>query len=401
MTGQDRKYEKTHPWLTFDVARQLDRAPAQMWQLLGKVVALAEHLAETPMLPSYAERMHFVYLVKGAVATTAIEGNTLSEEDVKQLISKELRLPPSKEYLGIEVQNMIEAFNAIMRAVTRGETIQVTPGSIKDHNRQVLKNLQLELGVVPGEVSEHGVVVGPYRGAPRRDCDYLLGRLCEWLLNGVPDPADKTPMATAVLRALLSHVYLAWIHAFGDGNGRTARLVEFQILACGGVPGPAAHLLSNHFNDTRTEYYRQLNHASRSGGDVVPFLVYALQGFYDGLQAQLAELREQTEELMWRELVDQAIAGHRPPDGRQRQLALAMFARRRSAPVRRADMPTMTVELARAHLDKTGKTLSRDLRVLLDLGLLRQEGKGAYRAAGEKILGLMPMRALRRDDLSR
>jgi hypothetical protein len=42
----------------------------------------------------------------------------------------------------------------------------------------------------------------------------------------------------------------------------------------------------------------------------VPFLVYALQGFYDGLQGQLADLRLQTEQLLWRELVDQAIPGH-------------------------------------------------------------------------------------------
>ena len=397
MTGHDREYVQTHRWLTFDVGRQLERAPSTMWQLLGKVVALARHLAETPMLPEYAARMHRVYLIKGAVATTAIEGNTLSEADVQQLLDKQLKLPPSKEYLGIEVQNMIEAFSKIMIAVSRGEVVEVTPDAVKEHNRQVLKDLELEPGVVPGEVSEHGVVVGPYRGAPRRDCEFLLDKLCTWLERGVPSPADTTPMATAVLRAMLAHLYLAWIHAFGDGNGRTARLVEFQILACGGVPGPAAHLLSNHFNDTRSEYYRQLNHASRSGGDVIPFLAYALQGFYDGLRTQLGELREQTEALLWRELVDQAIPGHKAPDGRRRQLALAVFAQRQQGSVRRIAMENLTTDLARAYVEKTPKTLTRDLGVLLEKGLLRTDGKGTYRAAEEKILGLMPMRALRPD----
>jgi Fic family protein len=393
MTGQDREYLQTHPWLTFDVTRQLDRAPARLWRLLGAVVALAEHLADTPMLPEYADRMHRVYLIKGAVATTAIEGNTLSEEQVRQLIDKQLQLPPSKEYLGTEVENMLRAFDEIMTRVSRGEAIELSTEMIKGRNRQVLLDLALEPGVVAGEVSEHGVVVGPYLGAPRRDCDYLTDRLCVWLERGLAVADGEDPMATAVIQALLAHLYLAWIHGFGDGNGRTARLVEFQILAAGGVPGPAAHLLSNHFNDTRTEYYRQLNYASRSGGEVVPFLIYALQGFYDGLQTQLNELREQTEVLMWRELVDQAIPGHKPPDGRQRQLAMALFSRRRTGPVRRGELPSLTVELTLAYFDRTSKTLTRDLHVLIDSELVVQEGKGSYRAAEERILGLMPRRA--------
>lgn len=93
---------------------------------------------------------------------------------------------------------------------------------------------------------------------------------------------------------------------------------------------------------------------------------------------------------MWRELVAQAIPGHGLPDGRRRHLALALFTRRHLPPVRRAELPLLTAELARAHCDTTGKTLSRDLTVLLTLGLLHPEHKGSYRAADEKILALMP-----------
>jgi hypothetical protein len=74
----------------------------------------------------------------------------------------------------------------------------------------------------------------------------------------------------AILKAMVAHLYLAWTHPFGDGNGRTARLIEFHILLSAGVPSPAAHLFSNHYNQTRAEYYRQLDRASKSGGH--PFL---------------------------------------------------------------------------------------------------------------------------------
>jgi Fic family protein len=99
---------------------------------------------------------------------------------------------------------------------------------------------------------------------------------------------------------VVAHLCLAWIHPFGDGNGRTARLVEFQILLGAGVPTPAAHLLSNHYNQTRTEYYRQLDRASKSGGEIVPFIEYAARGFVDGLREQLHKIRDQQWDVSWR-----------------------------------------------------------------------------------------------------
>lgn len=52
----------------------------------------AEHLAGVPLLPSIRKTLHQVYLQKGALATTAIEGNTLTEEEVAKLVSGKLRL---------------------------------------------------------------------------------------------------------------------------------------------------------------------------------------------------------------------------------------------------------------------------------------------------------------------
>jgi hypothetical protein len=55
--------------------------------------------------------MYKIYLAKGVQATTAIEGNTLSEGQVRQKIDGKLDLPPSKQYLGQEIENIIEIFS--------------------------------------------------------------------------------------------------------------------------------------------------------------------------------------------------------------------------------------------------------------------------------------------------
>ena len=87
----------------------------------------------------------------------------------------------------------------------------------------------------------------------------------------------------AVIEAIVVHIYIAWIHPFEDGNGRTARLLEFYLLLRAGVPNIASHILSNHYNDTRAEYYRQLNYASETG-DLKEFIQYVLLRFRDGLE---------------------------------------------------------------------------------------------------------------------
>jgi hypothetical protein len=76
--------------------------------------------------------------------------------------------------------------------------------------------------------------------------------------------------------------------------------MELQILLKAGVATPAAHLLSNHYNLTRNEYYRQLDHVSRAGqGDPLPFITYAVRGFVDGLRLQLERVSDQQFKDRW------------------------------------------------------------------------------------------------------
>jgi hypothetical protein len=102
-----RTYERTHPWLTFSLL-ELRRSPsAELWGLLGECQSKCEHIAGVPLLPSVAERLHLLYLIKGIKGTTAIEGNTLSEEEIHRFLEGKLDLPPSREYLKQEVENVV------------------------------------------------------------------------------------------------------------------------------------------------------------------------------------------------------------------------------------------------------------------------------------------------------
>ena len=175
-----RTYEQTHPWLKFTI--DMRPAPPALWISLGEATSKCEHLAQVPLRPATAKRLHQMYLAKGVAATTAIEGNTLSEEEVLKAVQGELQVPPSKEYLKQEVDNIITACNEISTRVAEGRPVPLDTGLLCTFNRQVLDKLPLKEEVLPGELRQHSVVVGTiYRGAPAEDCRYLLGRMCEWL----------------------------------------------------------------------------------------------------------------------------------------------------------------------------------------------------------------------------
>lgn len=382
-----RTYESTHPWLSFRV--DLKSAPPRLWMLLGEARSKIEHIAGTPLKPIVAERLHQMFLAKGVHATTAIEGNTLTEAQALQAVEGSLRLPPSQEYLGQELTNIVVACNEIVERLQVSPRTRLDPGQIKRFNGHVLAKLQLPPEVVPGEIRTHSVVVGRYRGAPTEDCAYLLDRMCQWL-NG-PEFASPEPdleMPYAIINAIVAHLYFAWIHPFGDGNGRTARLIELQILLAAGVPTPAAHLLSNHYNLTRAEYYRQLARTSELG-EVVPFIQYAVAGFVDGLRDQLALVKKQQLDDRWEQFIYETFGGrHTSADRRKRQLALDLTKAQR--PVPRSEIGMLTPELAAAYAGKGPKALTRDLNDLVKLQLIIQSEAG-YLPRSERIRAFLPL----------
>lgn len=367
-----RDYIRSHPWLTFSA--KLDRAPIDLWLLLGEARSKCRHIREVPLREDTARELYVAYLVKGAQATTAIEGNTLTEEQVRAQYENRLQVPRTLEYQRQEVQNVLDGFGIVSGIVLERGRLEMSVDFVRHLNRLVLQNLDLDSGVSAGQFPDHAVAVGSYRGVPPADREYLLQRLCDWL-NG-PDFGERERLGVGidVIHAVLAHLYLAWIHPFGDGNGRTARLVEFGLLLAGGVPAASAHLLSNHFNRTRAEYYRQLQGASDSGGDVIPFLVYAIRGFVDGLQEQIHVVQQQLFQLVWRDLVDQRLADRSGPTAeRQRRLAGALY--QAEGPILKRTVRTLTPELAVLYAGKTAKTVTRDVNALARWGLVSVDGQ--------------------------
>lgn len=172
-------------------------------------------------------------------------------------------------------------------------------------------------------------------------------------------------------------------------TGRTARLVEFQLLADAGFPTPACHLLSNYYNRTRQAYYRVLSETSREPYPAHSFVSYALLGFVEELREQLKVLRGQQLGVAWVNYVHEVFINLRGKTSqRQRDLVLALPPGA-FTPVSR--IRHLTPELAEQYAGKQKKTITRDINAIVKLGLV-QRGKTGIRPRIEVLSAFLPIR---------
>jgi len=349
------------------------------WNLLGQCYAYINSMLNIPIRPDYRRQLLQVSLYKGALATTAIEGNTLSEDDLDQ-IQKGKDLEPSRKYQQQEVENVLAAFNTILDDLIRERRPEiVSPELIRHFNEMVGRNVGEAFNGNPGQFRRRNVFVGAYRPPSFEVVEEYVQKLCDWLIRDFHYEREQN-IDEAVLEAIVTHVYIVWIHPFLDGNGRTARLLEFYLLMRAGVPSIASHILSNHYNDTRTEYYRQLQQTTETG-NLSAFIQYALEGFRDGLESTIDVIHKYQIESTWNNYVHD-ITEKMQDEGKSRNTLRRIRQLAYRIPADRfyslGEIGILTPEIAKEYHGLNQITLRRDLDLLVEKELLITE-KSKYR----------------------
>jgi len=346
---------------------------ARFWRLIGEAKSKCQHLDQTPLLPAFQQKMLEMALIRGVQATTAIEGNTLTEDEVRAIYENRSQIPASRQYLEQEVRNVLDVFNAEVHAPRVDGDL--TLDRLCDWNTQILKGLTVEDHVTPGVFRTRLVRVGNYVCPPANEVPELMEHFVNWYNNTLREtPPEFHSMEMAIIKAMAAHIYFVMVHPFGDGNGRTARLIEWFTLDRAGISTTAAHLLSNHYNLTRTMYTRMLDEGSL-GGDLRPFLTYAVSGLVDQLAEQLTTIYYQYTTLVYAETARHAELGEtRHTADRRRELAVAIALQQRPVPAR--EMRVISSSLAEQYQDATQKTITRDLHALQEANLIGEQDGG-------------------------
>jgi Fic family protein len=182
----------------------------------------------------------------------------------------------------------------------------------------------------------------------------------------------------------MAHLDLVMIHPFRDGNGRMARCLQSLVLARGGLLSPIFMSVEEYLGRNTAEYYEVLETVGRGswqpGNDARPWLRFMLTAHLRQARTILRRVRES--ERLWLDL-EQVVAKHRLPD----RTLTVLFDAASGLRVRNA---TYRAALESAKDEITEQTASRDLRDLVEAGLLlpRGQARGRFYVAGSEVVAI-------------
>jgi Fic family protein len=197
--------------------------------------------------------------------SNAIEGNTLTLRETAEVIEHGITVG------GKSLRDHIEAvdhYNALlwMRELAP-KTVPIDEITVRELHRRIVARSQPEIAgiysTLPRRIAGSPVVLPNAAKIPA-----LMKAFGEWLAGAETTPAGSFE----------AHYRLVAIHPFGDGNGRTARLLMNLLLLREGYPPVAVR------PEDRKEYLDTLQHASLQD-DLEPFQIF----MHQRLDATLAE----------------------------------------------------------------------------------------------------------------
>lgn len=209
--------------------------------------------------------------IKTIHSSLAIEGNTLSEDEVRDIINGKQIVAPIRQIQ--EVKNAIRVYDLYS---------QLNPFSEKDLRKAhgiMMEALTEDAGRYRsggvGVFGESGLV---HMAPPPQRVPELMGDLFTWL---------KKSKDHLLIRSCVFHYEFEFIHPFSDGNGRTGRL--WQSLILGKLNPLFEHLpVENMVYANQQEYYNAIA-ASTAEGQSGPFIDFMLNEILKTLQKNIKE----------------------------------------------------------------------------------------------------------------
>jgi Fic family protein len=291
-------------------------------------------------------------LVLEAHHTTHIEGTRLTLEQSERLWAGE-DVPGADPDDTRELLNYRAAFELVAEYLDSGAPI--TQGLVREIHRRLVEGVRGG-SAGPGEYRKvQNFVVNAatgetvYTPPPAHDVPMLMAELVEWL-NA---EAETHP----VLVSGMAQFQLVQIHPFVDGNGRTSRLLSTLCLYRAGYDFKRLFTISEFYDRDRRAFYRALQGVREHGMDLTGWLEY----FVDGLATQLAEVKQRGEQAIRRDVL---VQQHKLSARQARALAHVL-----------AHGSLTIQDLERLCPAVNRRTLQRDLKKLVDTGLLVSQGE--------------------------
>jgi len=326
---------------------------------LVEITSARELVLNAYLVPKWEISLRREALIRAAHASTAIEGNPLTLEEVSQLARgrKVVAARRAKQ----EVLNYLNVLEHIEKYQENGRVKEEHILNLhKEITKETLENPDWE-----GKYRKIQVYVGNritgeiiFIPPPPEEVPSLMKNFIKWLNS------EEALKLHPVLVAGISHYELVRIHPFVDGNGRTARVLATLILYIREFDIKRFFALDDYYDSDRRAYYSALKSVNQKTLDLTQWLEY----FTEGIKVSILRVKEKVLQL--------SIEGKRRKEKGQialteRQMKIIEFIQKngRITAGNVANMFKITRQAALKELSKL---------VELDVITLRGKGRGAH-----------------------
>ncbi len=243
----------------------------RLLSLVESVAALRERIQNATVELSWVPALQKDTRTRNVHASTAIEGNPLTLEQVRAL-EEGRELAASDQRSQREVLNYFAGLRYIEKNANK-KTIR--------HNEVFALHRLLADGVMDqgqaGRYRTIAVRVGGYVPPPPSDVSGLMFELLEWWGN-------ESRRLSPVLSSAILHYRFEAIHPFADGNGRTGRALSLWELYRRGFDTHHIFSVDEYYWEDRPRYYAALTAVRREGEDLSGWLEYCAEGLQQTLE---------------------------------------------------------------------------------------------------------------------
>jgi len=250
----------------------------------------------TDLIPETKERYIVSSLMEEAIASSQIEGAATTRPIAKEMLRKNLK-PQDRS------QQMI--LNNYKTILTIKETIDqpMSVSLLRDFHQKITMNTlddpntsgrfrKKEEAPIHVMDQQDGVVL--HIPPPANRLPELVTQLCDFA-----NQEQGKVFIHPVVKAIILHFWLAWLHPYVDGNGRTARTLFYWYMLKHKYWLFEYLSISRIFLKSKQQYQKAFLHSEQDDNDLTYFLIYhlrairlAIRELQDYLKRKQIEYRE-------------------------------------------------------------------------------------------------------------
>ena len=240
---------------------------------LVEITSARDAVVNAYMVPKWEVSLRQDAVLRSAHASTSIEGNPLSLEEVSELAKG--REVMATRRAKQEVLNYLGVLEGIEDYLVEGAVTEETVLRLhNDVSKEVLDDPRNEgkyrkIRVYVGNSVTGEVIFMPPPPSVVKD---MMSDLIEWMVS------DTAAVMNPVLVAGIVHYEFVRIHPFVDGNGRTARALATLVLVMREFDIKRFFALDDYYDSDRPSYYKALNEVDQETLDLTEWLDYFTQG---------------------------------------------------------------------------------------------------------------------------